>query len=360
MKKISLLLFVLSVAGISSCNKDKDTGPDNNSLSNQEIQNSILHDFAHYVALSTYEELENRMNDFYSTCTAFDTALDQPSLDNARLAWKSVREVWEQSEAFLFGPVSTNNIDPSTDTWPVDYLALDSLMNTGIAFTQSFMNSLGDEMKGYHPSEYLLWGSGGNKLPSEFSVREREYLIALAADLQIKATSLRTAWDPAVHDNYLDHIVNAGQSTSVYPSQRSALEEMLNGMIGICDEVANGKMFEPFAGLDPSLEESPFSKNSLIDFRNNLKGVRNVYFGDFMLDGTGMNDFLSKNNASLNSNISNQINNAIISFDGITVPFGEAIISQRTQVQHVMDQINILKTTLETQALPFIQQTITE
>ncbi len=119
-------------------------------------------------------------------------------------------------------------------------------------------------------------------------------------------------------------------------------------------------MFEPFAGLDPSLEESPFSKNSLTDFKNNISGVKNVYYGDFILDGTGFNDFLIKNNASLHSAISNQINNAIISFDGISVPFGEAIISQRTQVQHVMDQINILKTTLETQALPFIQQSVTE
>lgn len=359
MKNIKLLIL-LSVIFISSCKKDENAEPSNNPMTNQEIQNNILHDFAQHVALATYEEMENRMNSFYSKCTAFDAVQDQSTLDNARLAWKSVREVWEQSEAFLFGPVSTNNIDPSTDTWPVDYLALDSLMNTGIAFTQSFMNSLGDEMKGYHPAEYLLWGADGNKLPSDFSAREREYLIALAADLQLKATSLRTSWDPSVHDNYLDHMVNAGQSTSIYPSQSAALEEMINGMIGICDEVANGKMFEPFAGLDPSLEESPFSKNSLTDFKNNISGVKNVYYGDFILDGTGFNDFLIKNNASLHSAISNQINNAIISFDGITVPFGEAIISQRTQVQHVMDQINILKTTLETQALPFIQQTVTE
>jgi len=44
--------------------------------------------------------------------------------------------------------------------------------------------------------------------------------------------------------------------------------------------------------------------------------------------------------------------------NAITVPFGEAIISQPTQVQLAIDQINTLKTTLEDQLLPYLQQNI--
>ncbi len=360
MKNLSFLFLCALIVIATSCKKDKDTEPSVPVLSNQEIQNNILQDFSYKIALASYQDMENKMNAFYNTCLAFDASQTQSNLDDARIAWKNVRAVWEQSEAFLFGPVSTENIDPSTDTWPVDYNSLDSLLNTTNAFTQSYMNSLGDELKGYHPAEFILWGSNGSKTPADFTAREREYLIALVADLQIKSTQLRTSWDPSVADNYLLHVVNAGQSSSVYPSQRAVFEEMINAMIGICDEVANGKMYEPFAGSDPSLEESPFSQNSLTDFKNNILGVKNVYFGDYLQQGNGLNEFMTKNNLSIHSTVSSQIDNALTSFNGITVPFGQAIFSERTQVQHVMTQINSLKTTLENQLLPFIQQTITE
>ena len=132
----------------------------------------------------------------------------------------------------------------------------------------------------------------------------------------------------------------------------------MNGLTGICDEVANGKIAEPFLAQDPSLEESPYSNNSLIDFTNNMIGVRNVYRGDFNADGKGLQDYLQANNLSLHNTITAQIEQAIASLNAITVPFGEAIISQPTQVQLAIDQINTLKTTLEDQLLPYIQQNI--
>ncbi|TAH41614.1 MAG: hypothetical protein EYC69_08235 [Bacteroidetes bacterium] len=360
MKRISSFILGTFIIVATSCKKDSETAPVVPVLTNQEIQTNILEDFSRKLVLSTYQDMENKMNTFYNACLDFDASQTQSDLENSRIAWKTVRAVWEQSEAFLFGPVSTENIDPSTDTWPVDYNSLDSLLNTSNAFTQAYMNSLGDELKGYHPAEFILWGATGNKMPVDFTPREREYLIALAADLQIKSTQLRASWDPSVADNYLLHIVNAGQAGSIYPSQRAVFEEIINAMIGICDEVANGKIYEPFASSDPSLEESPFSQNSLTDFKNNIRGVKNVYFGDYLVDGYGLNEFMVKNNLSLHSSVSSQIDNALNSFNGITVPFGQAIFSERTQVQHVMTQINSLKATLENQLLPFIQQSITE
>ncbi len=358
MKSTYILLAV--IVFLASCKKNDENDVVESSLSNQEIQTNVLRDFSYNVALASYESLENKTNTFYMACVDFDATQNETNLNNTRNAWKDARSIWEQSEAFLFGPVSTANIDPSTDTWPVDFNALDSLMGTANAFTQSYINSLGDELKGYHPSEYLLWGADGQKLPEAFTARESEYLIALAADLQIKATTLRASWDPDVANNYLSDVVNAGQPTSLYPSQRSAFEELVNGMIGICDEVANGKIEEPFAMADPSLEESPFSQNSIVDFKNNILGVKNVYFGKFIADGYGIHDFMTKNNLSLHNKIATEIDNALNSFNGITIPFGEAIIQQPTQVQHVINQINILKETLEVDLLPFIQQTVAE
>ncbi|MCB0430480.1 MAG: hypothetical protein H6585_11365 [Flavobacteriales bacterium] len=357
MKYLNLFSFCVSAALlVTACKKEDPTGDDE--MSDEQLQEMILNDFSDKVAYQNYQDLENNMAVFYAACQSFDASGSDADLDAARKGWKDARAAWEQSEAFLFGPVSTENIDPSTDTWPVDYPSLDSLLQTGNAFTQAYLNSLGDELKGYHPAEYLLWGADGSKVPSAFTSREREYLIALSADLHLKVTQLRMMWDPSVSGNYSWEVIHAGEQGGVYATRRAVFEEFIGGMIGICDEVANGKIEEPFAMQDPSLEESPFSGNSLTDFRNNIQGVKNVYLGMYSEDGYGIHSLLEKNNLALHNKVMARLDAAIDAFDGITVPFGDAISSQPTQVQHVIDQINALRTVLEDDLMPFVQQSV--
>lgn len=357
MKIIKLIILFLFVCPWTACKKDEEDTL-KPSLTDAEIQQKIIEDFTQKVVLACYQDMENKMNVLYNACLTFSTDSVQNNLENTKNAWKSVRAVWEQSEAFLFGPVSTENIDPSTDTWPVDFNSLDSLLQTNNSFTQTYLQGLGDELKGYHPLEYLLWGQNGNKLASQFTSREREYMMALASDLQTKATSLRKFWDPTVSNYFGSQLLQAGSNNSIYPSKRAVFEEIINSMVGICDEVANGKIAEPFIALDPSLEESPFSQNSLIDFKSNMQGVKNVYFGKYQEDGYGLHDFLDKNNTSLHAKISTQIENVLSSFNGVTIPFAQAISSQPTQIQNIINQINQLKTILEGELLPFMQQQV--
>ena len=44
-------------------------------------------------------------------------------------------------------------------------------------------------------------------------------------------------------------------------------------MIGICDEVANGKIAGRFVNKDPLIEEGQFNHTSLIDFQDNIPSV---------------------------------------------------------------------------------------
>lgn len=327
-------------------------------MTNEQLESAILSDFSSHVARANYNELEQLLDQLHTDALALQQTTDATNLTAARSAWRTARAAWEKSEAFLFGPVSTENIDPSTDTWPVDYLSLDSLLSSTLDFTPANIHALGDELKGYHPAEYLLWGTNGDKQAGQFTTRELEFLVALTADLKDKGTALRSSWDASQSGNYGEVFSSAGSGSTVYASRRAAFEELVNGITGICDEVANGKIAEPFLAQDPSLEESPYSNNSLIDFTNNMIGVRNVYRGDFNADGKGLQDYLQANNLSLHNTITAQIDQAIASLNAITVPFGEAIISQPTQVQLAIDQINTLKTTLEDQLLPYLQQNI--
>ncbi|MBK7968655.1 MAG: hypothetical protein IPK08_06775 [Bacteroidetes bacterium] len=68
-----------------------------------------------------------------------------------------------------------------------------------------------------------------------------------------------------------------------------------------------------------------------------------------------MEDIVRKHNLSLDNTIKTKINNAKTALGNITVPFGEAIVSQPIQVQNAIDAINELKTVLETDLMDLVQ-----
>ena len=59
-----------------------------------------------------------------------------------------------------------------------------SLLASNQAFTQGFLDSTQTTLKGFHPMEYLLFGANGAKIPSDFTPREKEYLIAEALSIR--------------------------------------------------------------------------------------------------------------------------------------------------------------------------------
>jgi putative iron-regulated protein len=350
------LKFVFAIAGLTvsltNCKKDpaEPSTPPTNSTTTE-----ILSDFSGSVAQPTYNDLNTKADLLYQSIITFQTTSSDANLITCKQAWRNSRSAWEQSEGFLFGPVSTDNIDPRIDTWPVDFARLDSVLNSSGVFTAGYIDSLEDALKGFHPIEYLLFGLNGNKTASQFAARETEYLIALSLNLKALTTSLADSWNPSSTGNYHGVFTTAGNGSTVYSTQRAAFEELVNAMSGICDEVANGKMLEPFTLQDPSLEESPFSFNSITDFTNNIRSVENVYLGKYSSDGKGLEDLVRQHNLSLDGAVKTKINAAIAALQNITVPFGQAISQQPTQVQNAIDAINDLKDEIEINLFPFVQ-----
>jgi uncharacterized iron-regulated protein len=99
-------------------------------------------------------------------------------------------------------------------------------------------------------------------------------------------------------------------------------------MIGICDEVANGKIADPFDGNDPTLEESQFSDNSLADFQNNIRSVKNAYLGGTEFgptSGRGLSAWVLERDPALDARVRLEIDDAIEAIGAIPFPFRTAI-----------------------------------
>lgn len=347
MTKTKNILILFAILFAFSCKKST-----NNSQNSDDLTSSVLQSIALNVCTASYEDLYSQSLSLQSAIADLQANPSQQNLIVCKEAWKKVRITWETSESWLFGPISTSNIDPRIDTWPVDFNEIDSVLNSGNVLSEAYVDQLEDALKGFHLIEYFLWGQNGNKLYSDITPREYEYLIALSLNLTKLSKEARDSWK----NQFASEVSNAGNSSATYTTQQQAFVEIVDAMSGICDEVANGKMNEPFINQDASLEESPYAQNSLIDFTNNIKGVLTIYNGDYNGSYIGLEDLVRTYNTSLDLEIKNGVAEAIAALNTITLPYGQAIFSQATQIQNAIDKINALEQILDTKLKPFILQ----
>lgn len=355
MKKTILLSTLLIATAFTSCKKDKDDDTTTPAVTSSEI----LTDFTNKIALDYYNELNNKATALKNAVTTLQASQTSTNLQNAKQAWINARVEWEQCEGFLFGPVSTLSLDPAIDDWPVNRVDLDSLLASPVVFTQSYLNAAPTTLKGFHPIEYLLFGNNSQKQIGDFTAREFEYLTALAENLNSVTAQIENSWLES-GGNFQSQVINAGQSGSQYASRQDAMLEIANALIGIIDEVAAGKIEEPFVAQDSTLEESHFSKNTWTDFKNDLIGARNVYKCSYQETGKGLTNFVNAHNKTLDTEILQQFDAAINNISAYTTTFGSAIFNQPAAVLNTQTVLNNLKTKLEEGLIPLIQEKVTD
>ncbi len=316
----------------------------------------LLKNCSEEVITKIYFNLHAAAENLITSVEALEASPDATTLEAAREAWRLTREPWEQSEGFLFGPVATKGIDPAIDSWPVNTVDLDAVLSGGETLSKTYIDGLEGTLKGFHTIEYLLWGEDGNKLAADFTDREYEYMISLCESLEGETGELWTSWD-AAGENFQVNISEAGTGASIYPSESAALQELINGMIGIADEVANGKINDPFSTGDVTLEESRFSANSKADFADNIRSIQNIYLGSYNgATGSGVKAFVAHFNADLAAEIDTDIQSAITAIEAIPGTFTEAIFDNAAAVEDAQAKIIVIKTHLENDVLPLLEE----
>ncbi len=349
MKNLLLFYVLVSITfGFAACNDD-DT---NNQVKDYS---AILTNTGENVILKTYESLATHAASLETATQSLEANPSQANLEAARAAWIATRSPWEQSEGFLFGPVDQEGIDPSIDSWPVNVTDLNNVLASANALTVSFLAQQEGTLKGFHTIEFLLWGETGQKTVGEITTREFEYLAAAAGALAADAQHLYDLWKPS-GGNFIANVINAGNGSQVYISQKSALEEITNALVIIADEVANGKINDPFSQQDLTLEESRFSANSKADFADNIRSIRNIYAGVFDAFGNGesISDIIRDKNAQADAAVLNQIDLTIASIETIPGTFSEAIFANPAAVAVAQQSVRDLQAILEEQILPII------
>ena len=356
-------IFLL-LATLSSCNKydGESTGNGTDLLSTEK---AVAEDFGQSIAFSTYADLKTAGDNLNASIEAFIDAPDAGKLEVAKTQWRAMRAIWEQSEGFLFGPIEDNNYDPVTDTWPTDLNEMDSLLaDNHNPLDLPGIQQLPYSLRGYHPLEYMLWGKNSSKTVADFTDRQKQYMKNLALDLQSQVSDNYSQWT----SGYTTQVTTAGSGSTQFPKYYDLFYTLTEGMIGICNEVGksdegSGKIWEPFSANnmagDSTLVESPYSENSMIDFKYNIIGAYNVYLGKYKTQGKGLSDVVQLYNKSLDAEIKTKFQTAISSFDLVNVSFEKAIYTQRDQLQTIIIAIGDVRDVMDEKLHPFLQEHIT-
>jgi predicted lipoprotein len=361
-RKAIVPALILGIAAFSSCSKSSDNGGTTTPFTTVETQ--VTTSFVNSTAIPQYDSLSK-------AGTALNTAINNlvatptdANLQTAQTAWKKMRLFWERTEGFLIGPVEEQDYDPNTDTWPTDYQQMDALLAGSNPLNLSDVQSLDPTLRGYHPIEYLIFGKGGSRKASELDARKIKYLTSLTADLEANVQALHDSWTTGGASSYAQKILTAGAGNTTYASKQAFFLVLAGAVADICNEVGqqneDGKMYNPFSTKDSSLAESPYSGNSLIDFKNNIIGAQQVYLG--YNGGKGIKDLVAAKNKDLDAKIQAAITAAVNSFDNISgadnMRFEVAITQRRTQIQTTMDLLNTLQALLENDLVNFIKTNV--
>ena len=344
MKKILTALPLLAIFA-SACHKSNDSGGTTGS-DFTTLETSVITDFTNNTAIGQYAGLSNVAVTLNGSITVLNATPTDGNLATAQAAWKGIRTNWEQCEGFLMGPVEASDYDPNTDTWPTDYQQMDSLLASSNPLATTDVANLPQSLRGYHPLEYIIFGKGNGRVAADLTPRLKQYMVSLAADiLYNNVQPLYNSWT-APPTLYSSQVINAGTSTSTEFSTRLDLfKTIVAAMAGICEEVGTNKMYEPYINTDSTITESPYSGNTLIDFKNNIIGVQQVYLG--VSGGKGISNLVSSKNQNLDNQLKAAIQSAISSFDNITERYELAIYNQRPQIQQTMAQLAALQAMLE-------------
>ncbi|MGM9802910.1 MAG: imelysin family protein [Muribaculaceae bacterium] len=343
----ALIAFgIMAMAALStSCSDDSNDLNDDTEDAQFKQNEAILSTYVNSVVIPTYHSLADAAILLAQDCEDLSS---QEKVDQACSHWIEARKYWELSEAFLFGAAADYNIDPHIDSWPLDLGQLDAVLKAGDIEQRIEAGTAGYGLLGFHAVEYVIFKEGStgdkdnrNRDYTTISEAEAAFAAAVAADMRDQCVRLEAAWagtssisssklqmlseaDLMPTTNYGERIIAAGiAGNTKYKTQASAFEEIIVGASDIANEVANTKISDPMDSHQWSDVESPHSWNSVADFADNIRSVRNAYYGT--LDGSISNNSLSRYIASrstaIDNNIKNCISNALSKVEAMPTPF---------------------------------------
>lgn len=313
------------------------------------------------VIIPTYTDLADKTEALEATLNGLNVnTITQGQIDQACELFGEARVQWERSEAFLGGAASDFSIDPTIDSWPLSRSKLHAYLASGA----NDPDRLDDEsVLGFHALEFILFRNGRPRKVEELRSNdtyngfndisgavELAYAQQVCKLLKERTFQLQVAWEGETAANksrmdavkaagletttlrglsYGDDLKSAGMPNSKYPTLKDAISQILShdegSALAIANEVGTAKIANPFSAGEISYVESPYSYRSITDFQDNIRSIRNVWYGNRTgvqnIADKSFHAFFSQTNSSINANVESSISGTIDAIGAMPAPF---------------------------------------
>ena len=388
MKK-QFLFVALATLGLTAC----QGGPTDVTSDKEEALQKAVTPYVNNTVIATYRNMADAGMTLLEQTEAILDKVEKGEdyttlMRDAGTSWRLMRKYWEQSEAFLYGPAASHNIDPHIDSWPLDFNAMNALLHDqermaaieeeGGAYVG---DKLGYALKGFHAAEYLLFESvevegravgTGKTHATNLTHAEAVYLLGIVEDLTQQAILLEYCWAGEVsdtkmklledgevdtyEDKYGWQMMNAGKPGSIYVTYQEAAEEIIAGCVDIAGEVAELKMGNPYISSTPEERdyiESPYSCTSTEDFADNIRSIQHAYCGALAGDHS-VSNYVYRQDAELDARVRKVIEEAIAAIQDIDN--FENTAQNNPQVKAAIDKVAELEEILDDEVLPLLSK----
>jgi putative iron-regulated protein len=351
----SSLLAICAVA----CGSDDEGTPSLPSGAADAVENYA--DIVH----SSYEDSLEAAQALDAAIDNFVAAPSEAGLASARTAWLASREPYLQTEVYRFydGPIDNPEDGPEglLNAWPLDENYIDYVvggeddgMVNDPAMTIDKDTILGanegiDEKSistGYHAIEFLLWGQDvdddgpGNRPFTDYVTgamgtaanqdRRGQYLATVSDLLVENLQTLVDAWDPDGDDNY------RAEFLALEPAE--ALGKIMSGMIILSGfETGSERLQAALEAGDQEEEHSCFSDNTHRDMVQDVRGVRNVWTGEYMrtdrsvVSGMSVRDVIAAGDSAVAARVTAKIEESLDLATDLEAPFDQEIARGNTE-----------------------------
>jgi predicted lipoprotein len=309
--------------------------------------------------------------DLAAKCRALTVAVEefvkapaQQSIEKTREAWTDALLASRRIQWLQSGPIADREYIATFCYSKVLPLRMEAVVDASDPIDEAHVAELGATAKGLFALEYLLFdgngGTGGNaacpRVLETFSrpgsTRRSHYLVALAHDLESKATQLAGDWTASGDQSAAAKFVAGGQAS---------LNRVINEFAQLVEQVSEQRINfilqlpKPISGQLGRIEGS-LSGTSQQSVLALLEGAQKLCRG---AHGEGLEDYLKHLNAPLAQRLDGLIESAIAATRDIGAPLERVVPDNRAVVDSAYEKTRALEVLCKTDLASALGVTLT-
>ncbi|MEL7119397.1 MAG: imelysin family protein [Bacteroidota bacterium] len=266
-----LLLAVIVVLGLFSCNNDNDEPTPSFE------RGPLLESVANNLIIPNFESLQSSVDDLSEATNTFVQTTTEENLMTLRAAWVKAVTDHQHCSAFGFGPgeLLLGPYAAVLGVFPVDEAQVEqNMLNPDF----DLPNSFDTDARGFYAVEYLIYGNGVTDADviSSFDQNRKDYLLLIVDELKTTFDNIVSEWNSSYAQEFIaSDGTAAGSSISLYYNEFvKDYENLKNFKLELPAGLTAGQ-----TGVDGSLVEAFYSGISRDLVVAHFENSKNIWFG---------------------------------------------------------------------------------